>query len=680
MKNWLSTEECAKLLGISPRSVQKACKEGRFKAERIGKTYKISLLSLPADMLVKNDALVRHQEAQEAVRQSFTIKAKSIALARLDLVREWEEYRKLYKGRADKEFVEEYNSGRLYEHLHGILGDVSIRTLYRWMEMLEGTEDWTKLVPQSSKQQREKLNDIERKIFESFLMSPGKIKIGTAIRLTKFILQKRGYKIEKSDRTFRRYAEEFKAKHYDKWILLREGQKALRDKVEPYIVRDPSVLEVGDVLVADGHRLNFQIMNPYTGKPCRATLVGYIDWKSYALCGYEIMLEENVQCIASALRNSVIKLGKIPKVCYQDNGKAFKARFFTGDVNFEEAGLYGLFGRLGIVPVFAQPYNARAKVIERWFKEFSDTFERLLPSFVGSSISDKPAYMLRNEKLHKALHKEYIPTIEETKELIQAWLEFHYSQPCPNVKGKTIGEVFNEGKGSGVDINELDELMMEAKIANIGRNGIRFLGQQYYDDNLCGLREQVVIRYSFFDLSYVKVYTLSGEYICTARRVTPVHPVAKYLGTAKDIEELNRKISMQKRVEKKIIQGAKALMQRGYTAELDWQKVVEISPRISEKLEKESIDLQRIEERIPDEAVQRDQNTGDNCKATVQEQFEVVRLEPLTRPIFVSNIERYEWHLKYGIFTEEDEAWCVWFRTTDEFKMLYLTLNKKQKK
>ena len=36
------------------------------------------------------------------------------------------------------------------------------------------------------------------------------------------------------------------------------------------------------------------------------------------------MLEENTQCISSALRNSIINLDMIPKIVYQDNGRAFK--------------------------------------------------------------------------------------------------------------------------------------------------------------------------------------------------------------------------------------------------------------------------------------------------------------------------------------------------------------------
>lgn len=40
------------------------------------------------------------------------------------------------------------------------------------------------------------------------------------------------------------------------------------------------------------------------------------------------MMTESTQCIASALRNSILNLGIIPKVVYQDNGRAFKSRFF----------------------------------------------------------------------------------------------------------------------------------------------------------------------------------------------------------------------------------------------------------------------------------------------------------------------------------------------------------------
>ena len=54
-----------------------------------------------------------------------------------------------------------------------------------------------------------------------------------------------------------------------------------------------------------------------------------------------------------------------------------------------------------------------------FFKEFQEGFEKLLPSFVGSNIQNKPAYLMRNEKLHKQLHNDFVPTLEETIKIVK---------------------------------------------------------------------------------------------------------------------------------------------------------------------------------------------------------------------------------------------------------------------
>ena len=138
-----------------------------------------------------------------------------------------------------------------------------------------------------------------------------------------------------------------------------------------------------------------------------------MDWKSGGLVGYDIMLEECTQNIASALRNAILKMDHIPEYVYQDNGRAFKSKFFNGDkkglvggvkrarsgadssplppIRFEELGFTGVYNKLGIKPVYATPYNARAKVIERFFLDFQESFEKLIPSYIGTSIENKPA-------------------------------------------------------------------------------------------------------------------------------------------------------------------------------------------------------------------------------------------------------------------------------------------------
>lgn len=693
---WLSVQEFAALKRITARAVRLGIERGKYRNVRQvdslgrgGKAWQVhrseidSLepdflrASSPAGGVVTPSSPVKPLAEQEscgrdpAPQPHLPEEARKTALARLDLLRLWGEYRGKYTRAtdADREFAQDFNSGMLYQGLFAILGEISIKTLYRWKADLNGSGDWRHLVPQYYLKENSvtNLTQEEASTFLRFLLHPNKIKIGTAIRLTEASLSSKGIEVDRCRMTFRRFADKFKSQHYDRWVLMREGQKALKDKVEPFIRRDPSLLEVGDVLVADGHRLNFQVVNPFTGKPCRALLVGYVDWKSFDLAGYEIMVEENTQCIASALRNSILRLGSIPKITYQDNGKAFRARFFTSTESLEESGLYGLFGRLGVIAVFAQPYNARAKIIERWFKEFADTFERLLPSFTGTSIEDKPAWMMRNEKFHKAMHKEYVPTIQEAIAMIEKWLQFHRSQPCPHVKGQTIGEVFEQRAKSeeqSISLAELDDLMMAVKKSTLTRNGIRFLDADYYDDNLYGLREEVMIRYSLFDVSEVKVYTMKGEFLCNAKRMPKVHPMAYYLGDPKDLEEFKQQISTQKRVERRTVQLAKDTLQmlspgkKAVDTAMPWQQISEVAPRVIDRLEKEDIPLPPIERHIPEECVQADSSS-------------LIADSTGTKPFFHEMYQRYEWLLAQGSLTEEDRLWAEEYKQSAEFRMLY---------
>ena len=513
-------------------------------------------------------------------------KAKQNALAKLDLIRKWQEFRRkaVNKLQADYDFVKQHNSSNSY--LFNVLGKISRGSLHRWKASLDGTEDYTRLIPNykyvSVNEYRTCLTDEEIKIFMGLLLHPNRICIGKAIALTKYKLKEQGQSFIPADITFRRYAKWFKDNNYDKWVLARDGEKALSDKVEPYIKRDASLLDVGDILVADGHKLAFQVINPFTGKPCRATLVGFLDWKSTALVGYEIMLEENTQCIASALRNAIINLDMIPKIVYQDNGRAFRAKYFTDEKGFGELGFYGLYAKLGIETVFARPYNARSKVIERFFKEFQEGFEKLMPSYVGSSIINKPAYLKRNEIFHKNLHQDYIPTIEETIKMIDMWLKFKNSQPCTNAPNMTIAEVLENRKKQNIDKSLLDDLMLATEVKTIQRNGVRFLNCDYFDERLYGLRGKVLVKYNLFDLTSVKVFTQKGEYLCTAERVTETHPMAKILGTVEDLEDYKQKIQKQQKLRRKTINSVKQYLSneevKFIEQKMDEPKEVEFKP------------------------------------------------------------------------------------------------------
>ena len=56
-------------------------------------------------------------------------------------------------------------------------------------------------------------------------------------------------------------------------------------------------------------------------------------------------------------------------------------------------------------------------------------------------------------------------------------------------------------------------------------------------------------------MTKIKIFTLKNEFICEAERITPIHPVAEYLGNIKDQQELKFKIKQQKTLEKQTVKG-----------------------------------------------------------------------------------------------------------------------------
>lgn len=453
-----------------------------------------------------------------------TDKAKLTRNHRMNIVKAALEKRKNYKTikESDSDFLDLYNTGLFLPKAYNFLGSISIGTLRRWIQAYRKHENADCLIPKYKSTRHGEYNTIldseMKNILLTLLLHPSQYKIGKAIKLTKGILEKRGYEYLPCDLTFKRYAENFRKNNYAEWVLRREGMKAYHDKVEPYIERDISKIEVGDIIIADGHVLNFQVINPFTGKPTRATLVGFLDWKSTALVGYEIMMTESTQCIASALRNSILNLGIIPKVIYQDNGRAFKSRFFQNN-DFDENIFNGVYANLNIHSVFAKPYNARAKVIERFFLEFQEELEKGMPSYIGTSIENKPAWLKRGEKLHQEWHKKltnnYVPTVQEAIKYINKWIEFHNSQPCPNDRSKSIQEMLDSIQKQHININVLNDLMMKTECRTINKHGITFLNMHYRSECILGLRDKVNIRLFKFRCN---VESVCGNSIYLCRR------------------------------------------------------------------------------------------------------------------------------------------------------------------
>ena len=463
----------------------------------------------------------------------------------------------------ETDFLIGYNSGQVWPHLYQILGPIkSVKTIKGWAYKLRNNGgNVTSLADNrgySRKGQRSITQDQAAILFACAisLVTPYKSEI---IRVAKHAMRMRGMATGPSDDTCRRLLNQWVELNYDKYVLIRYGEKGLDDYCLPYVQRDLNKIKVGDLVTADGHVLNFEIINPWTGKPKRMTLFGWYDMASNFPLGWDIMPTESTQVIYSSLRKALITAGMFFKAALLDNGGAISSKFFNGK-KLDNEEITGLFARLGIPTIFAWPYHPQSKPIEGFFETLGE-FERLTPSYVGTSIETKPPHLRRGEKMLRKIHERLTrgsyPTLEQAHRFIAASFDEYVRRPQKDghLNGKCPLEVFEAGKGPGIDPIHLRFLMMTEVVRTIRRNGIQFLGRDrwYYSPKLYGRKHQVRIRYDLQDQDSILVYDMDDQFICEAFRRDKVHPAASILGTDADVDRLRDQLSEKARLKKQTV-------------------------------------------------------------------------------------------------------------------------------
>jgi putative transposase len=442
------------------------------------------------------------------------------------------------KADALKKTVELYNFGEILPDLqkHKPDSQVSVRTVQRWLSRYKkGDNDFFELIPNYSIGHGAiTVTEDEENFLIHFYLLDSKPSIGSIISNMKTKASLNKIDSPTSSRTLRRWLDRYIRANKKVVKLMREGEKTLRDLLLPYIERDDSLLEPGDVFVSDGNTLNFLVIDPESGKAKRMIFVPVMDWASRVIVGGSIATTEDSMNIANAYRNSFLNYGGVPRVMYLDNGRAFKSKYFISkngkDLPDLEDLLGGLFSRLGIEEHFARAYNARSKVIERWFKTFNEQFERFINSYIGASISDKPAHLHRNEKWLLKLANDEPLTYQEAQLLISHYIEnYYHNRPHSGLGNKTPKQVYLSKpcpEERQISASHLDYLMLKHEARQVGRNGVEFLKMHFWHPKISDfVQEKVLFRYDPNNVSYIQVYTLHGKFICTATPKEKTHPM-----------------------------------------------------------------------------------------------------------------------------------------------------------
>lgn len=327
-------------------------------------------------------------------------------------------------------------------------------------------------------------------------------------------------------------------------VLGRQGEKAFRDRCAPYIKRTYEGMVSNEWWIADNHTFDVQTKGE-DGKLHRLYLTAFFDARSGIFTGCYVTSAPSSQATLIALRKGILKYG-IPDNIYVDNGREFLT-FDVGGLGHrtkksqkDKFAPPPVFERLGVKMTNAIVRNAKAKIIERRFRDVKDRLSRLFPTYTGGNVVEKP------ERLKKVIKdSDNIPTDYEFTQAVEDILTYYfneqpYSGAVSSDSGKSRMQVYKENLSvkrvaAEEDLNLM--LMRSTRSQKVGRRGvhIKIAGEQldYFNDELIlnHIGESVYCRYDPENIAQVRIYDLNDNYIMTAP--TDNEAVLEY-GASKD--------------------------------------------------------------------------------------------------------------------------------------------------
>lgn len=555
--DYLTVKEVAELKGCSIQYIKRIAKEGKLEAiqglnpDNNCMHYKIPVSALPEPLQMKyygkltSEAQLCLPKAQETTEPQKTKRTKTVIKKEFgefnaeerelitfwtDLLREWKIRRREYDNCAegDMVFIAETKRLRrayLAEHNISLSRDILYRKYRAYREndlqgLTENRGGWNK--GQTS------IPPPVIECFNALYLSEAQLPVADCYRETKTFVYDNYPEylpVMASERTFRRQAE----KIYPAVVkFFRYGEKAFIDDCAPYIERLYDGIEANDVWVADNHTFDFITRTDDGEKTHRLYVTGILDAKSEALVGWNITETPNSHSTVMALRHAIQRCG-IPKIFYVDNGREFltwdiggkghRTRKKQADVERPPT----ILDLLGIEMRNAIPENGRAKPIERMFLTLKNTISRLVATFTGGNIIERP------ESLKYQLKHGYVPYDWQIREQLDILFDGQYNaSPYGGYERQFKGMSRAEAWCKSIQRRTMrmcDEstlnllLMRHTGYQTVRENGvyITISGEKLWyncgEENWKWVDRKVYVRYDPAELEYVRIYDEEDAYI-----------------------------------------------------------------------------------------------------------------------------------------------------------------------
>ena len=473
------------------------------------------------------------------------------------IIREWEEYcakSKLQKVAATDKFVQ------LQQAVNPNI-KISKGILYRKKKALKG-HDLARLLDNRGAWRKgtSSIPDVAWECFMSFYLDEAQHPIAACLEYTEMWLRQEApqYLPLPSYASFYRRVQNEIPEPLE--IMGRQGMKAFRDRCAPYIQRTYENMMSNEWWIADNH--TFDVMTADSdGKVHRLYLTAFFDARSGIFTGCYVTSAPSSQATLIALRKGILKYG-IPENIYVDNGREFLTRDVGGLGHRQKKSTRDdfnpppVFERLGIHMTNAIVRNAKAKIIERRFRDVKDRLSRLFPTYTGGNVLEKP------ERLKQILKSGDIPTDEAFTQAVEDILQHYmneksYSGAVAADGGKTRAQVYRENlteKRIAVEADLNLMLMRSTRSQKVGRLGVHITvaGEKihYYNDDLIynHFGESVYCRYDPENISEVRIYDLEDHFIMTA--ATSNEAVLEYGASKEAVAQALRKVKSLEKLTK----------------------------------------------------------------------------------------------------------------------------------
>jgi transposase InsO family protein len=345
----------------------------------------------------------------------------------------------------------------------------------------------------------------------------------------------------------------------------RKGSAYIRKNYVPPILRLLDDLAVNECWMGDATTLDVFCLYPKRPNPVRPTLTAWMDIRSRLVVGFMIAPTVNTNTVALGFRDAVLRYG-LPEVIYVDNGREYRNKNWRGQVvsygHLEAAHIKGRWERLGILPMFAWPYNPQSKgQIERWFNTLSHSFLNLLPGYSGANITARTKRK-DQERLSLEIKQGALLSFDELTVAVGEAIKAYNHKAHKALGGKSPAQIFEEGYGQPRLVSEraLDFCLAKQRVVTIKSGGItaRETGVTYISYDPAYIRaigRKGMLAYDPRDVSQAHLSAIVNkrEVYCCA--VAPREGIAFRASEA----ELKEAIGRKKRTHKLIAEAARAM-------------------------------------------------------------------------------------------------------------------------